>query len=113
MTTEEKMFDDNFIYRCSVCGAWISAYTHSETYNLARDSIICNECSTELKIGDGIKGSDGENPGDLDGSLFFVCPVCNSSINEDHMPRDSETEDEGIFVCPACGFKGRHVGGIE
>lgn len=113
-----EMFGDEFIYRCPHCGEWLPEWVHEKTYSEKDDTIICSGCSFVLKVGDGIRGSDAKNPGDLDGALFLICPVCHSSINEEYIPRLSDEEPdnedaEGVFVCPACKFQGCHEGGIE
>ena len=109
---DEPTFADQFIYQCSVCGAWIPDEIHEETYDKEKDTVICPECSTELKVGSGIRGTDEETEGDLDGKLFFICPECNSSINEDYIIR-VVLRGEDFFQSPCCEFTGKHEGGLE
>jgi uncharacterized Zn ribbon protein len=114
----EEKFTTEFIYRCPHCGEWLPEWVHTQTYDEKTDTVICSGCSFVLKVGDGIAGSDTENPGDMEGALFFICPGCHSSISEEHMVRLSDEEPDnkdaaGVFICPVCKFHGRHDGGLQ
>ena len=98
-----KEFTDVFRYYCPNCGEEIDG-----EYDSNDDTTTCTSCGSVLKIGDGIASAGTPNPGELTGKLYLICPNCHAETDE-----DVARKGDGYFVCPTCGYMGKHDGGLE
>jgi DNA-directed RNA polymerase subunit RPC12/RpoP len=102
MTKKHETFKDVYRYFCADCGAEIDG-----EYDAADDTTTCTSCGKVWKVGEGVVGSGVDNPGQLTGKLFLICPVCHTETDE-----DVARKGDGEFVCPTCGFMGATEGGL-
>jgi len=100
---KNKQFSDVFRYYCPDCGAEIDG-----EYDSTDDTTTCTSCGKVWKVGEGIADSGVDNPGQLNGRLYLVCPICRHENDE-----DTARLGMGEFVCGNCGHRGSHDGGLE